>query len=231
MPPEKRFYRQSKFRTPRGATEILLARHGESQAFERGVPPPTLDGYADPPLADNGAVQADLLAKRLVSVATPIDAIYVTPLTRTHQTAQPLSDLTGIEPRVEADLREVHLGEWELGGVFRQMMAERHPITLEMIASQRWDAVPGAESNEALAARVRAGIERIAAAHPDGRVVAVAHAGVIATAAALATRSEPFAFITVDNASVTTIVVAGERWVLRRFNDAAHLEQMAPDQP
>jgi probable phosphoglycerate mutase len=182
-----------------------------------------LDGYADPPLAEGGTIQAALVAKRLARGR--IDAIYVTPLTRTRQTAQPLADLTGLEPIVEPDLREVHLGEWEQAGLFRQMIAERHPLALEMLQSQRWDVIPGAESNEHLAARVRAGLERIVAAHPDGRVVAVAHAGVIATAATHTTGSAAFAFVTVDNASISSIVVAGDRWILRRFNDTAHLDE------
>lgn len=186
------------------------------------MPPPVRDGYADPPLAEEGVVQADLLAKRLASER--LDAIYVTPLTRTQQTAQPLVDLTGIAPRLEPDLREVHLGEWEELGLFRQRMHERHPLTLEMITTQRWDVIPGAESNEGLQARVGSALERIAADNPGGRVLAVAHAGVIATAACLATGSQPFAFITVDNASLSSIVLIGERWILRRFNDTAHLD-------
>ena len=40
----------------------------------------------------------------------PIDAIYVTSLRRTAETAGlPLAARLGIEPKVEADLREVHL--------------------------------------------------------------------------------------------------------------------------
>jgi probable phosphoglycerate mutase len=213
-----------RFRPPPGATEILLVRHGESQAFEEGVRPPVLDGYADPPLAEGGTVQAAQLAKRLARGR--IDALYVTPLTRTKETAQPLADLTGLEPIVEQDLREVHLGEWEAAGLFRKMIAERNPLALEMLQAQRWDVIPGAESNEHLADRVRAGLERIVAAHPDGRVVAVAHAGVVATAAMLATGSSPFAFVSVDNASISSIVVAGDRWILRRFNDTAHLDEV-----
>ncbi len=61
----------------------------------------------------------------------------------------------GLEPRVEADLREVHLGEWE-GGIFRKNVADGHPISLRMAAEERWDVIPGAESSAALASRVRA---------------------------------------------------------------------------
>ena len=56
------------------------------------------------------------MAERLKQHA--IDAIYVTTMQRTHQTAAPLAAALGITPRVEPDLREVFLGEWD-GGEFR----------------------------------------------------------------------------------------------------------------
>ena len=214
-------YRQFRFTLPPGATEILLVRHGESAPFAAGVPHPTLDGQGDPALAPHGQVQAEHLARRLASER--IDAIYVTPLVRTQETAAPLATATGLSPVVEPDLREVHVGEWE-AGLFRQRVRERDPIAIEMFERERWDAIPGAESNESIAARVRAAIDRIAAAHPDGRVVAVAHAGVIGTALSIAAGATPFAFVGGENASISVLVVAGSRWSVRRFNDTAHLD-------
>jgi hypothetical protein len=39
-------------------------------------------------------------------------------------------------------------------------------------------------------------------------------------------RQPPFAFITVDNASITRLVVLADGgWVLRSFNDSAHLAE------
>ena len=55
----------------------------------------------------------------------------MTTLRRTHQTAAPLARRTGLELRVEADLREVYLGEWE-GGIFRQKVAEADPVAVRM---------------------------------------------------------------------------------------------------
>ncbi|MGI8491178.1 MAG: histidine phosphatase family protein, partial [Acidimicrobiales bacterium] len=40
---------------------------------------------------------------------------------------------------------------------------------------------------------------------------------------ALAARSRPFAFGGADNASISHLVLHGQRWVIRRFNDTAHL--------
>jgi probable phosphoglycerate mutase len=151
-----------------------------------------------------------------------VAAVYVTTLQRTRQTAQPLLDATALEARVEPDLREVHLGEWE-GGVFRQRMAERDPVAVRVYTEERWDVIPGAEPSGAFAARVRAAVGRIAAAHPDERVVVVTHGGVIGQVLSLASGSRPFAFAGVDNGSLSQVVVAGERWQVRRFNDTAHL--------
>jgi 2,3-bisphosphoglycerate-dependent phosphoglycerate mutase len=49
------------------------------------------------------------------------------------------------------------------------------------------------------------------------------HGGVIGMLVSLATGGRPFAFISADNASITHLVVPGERWILRRFNDTGHL--------
>jgi 2,3-bisphosphoglycerate-dependent phosphoglycerate mutase len=92
-----------------------------------------------------------------------------------------------------------------------------------MFTDERWDVIPGAEPAEAFRSRVRDGIMRIAAAHVDERVIVVTHGGVIGTVMALATGSRPFAFVGADNASITHLVIADDRWIVRRFNDTGHL--------
>ena len=146
----------------------------------------------------------------------------MTTLCRTAQTAAPLARRLGIDPRVEPDLREVFLGEWE-GGLFRVKAAEQDPAFVRAMEEERWDHIPGAEDQDSFAARVAGAIGRIHAAHPDQRVVAVTHGGVIGQVLAAATRSRPFAFVGPDNASISHIVVVGDQIGLRRYNDTAHL--------
>ncbi|WP_157419760.1 histidine phosphatase family protein [Actinomadura kijaniata] len=214
-------YRQERYRPPAGAVTVLLVRHGASRAARADAPFPLVGGHADPELAAEGHRQAERVCARLAGER--LDAVYVTTLRRTAQTAAPLVRRLGIEPRVEADLREVHLGAWE-GGLFRRMVAEDAPEARRLWAEERWDVIPGAESNEALAARVRRGIDRIAAAHPGGRVAVFTHGGVIAQALSLAAGARPLAFLGTDNCSISELVVIGERWSVRRFNDTAHLD-------
>ncbi|GLZ36394.1 histidine phosphatase family protein [Actinokineospora sp. NBRC 105648] len=215
-------YRQPRYAPPPGATELLLIRHGESAPARPEAPFPLVDGQGDPELAPDGRVQADRIGERLAGER--IDAIYVTSLRRTAETAAPLARALGLTPKTEPDLREVHLGEWE-GGIFRRKVAEGDPLALRMRAEQRWDVIPGAETAEAFARRVRAGVERLAGAHPGERLAVFTHGGVIAQVIAHASGSTPFAFLGADNGSLSHVVVDGAAWHVRRFNDTAHLDQ------
>lgn len=196
-------------------------RHGASEAYLEGSLFPLVDGHGDPPLSAEGQQQAAQVCTRLA--AARVDALYITNLRRTAETAAPLAAQLRLNLQVETDLREVYLGEWE-GGIFRKMVAEGHPISLRMTAEERWDVIPGAESAADLAGRVRSAIERLATAHPGQRVAAFTHGGVIGQALALASGSRPFAFLGAENASISRIVVTADRWIVRGFNDTAHLD-------
>lgn len=215
-------YRQTRFVPPAGATEILLVRHGESRAAQPDKPFPLVDGQGDPELHENGRDQAVKVGERLKNHA--IDAIYCTNLRRTVETAAPLCQHLGMEPVIEPDLREIHLGEWE-GGVLRMKAHENDPIYLRMQAEERWDVIPGAESHAQLNQRVMRGLKRITDNHADQLVVAVLHGGVIGHILAHATGARPFAFTGADNGSISHIVVTGDRIALRRFNDSTHLQE------
>ncbi|MFG2021614.1 histidine phosphatase family protein [Actinomadura geliboluensis] len=218
-------YRQTRYKAPDGATEILLVRHGASAPARADRSFPLVDGHADPELAPEGREQAERVGERLAE--EKLDALYVTSLRRTAETAAPLARRLGLEPRVEAGLREVHLGEWE-GGLFRQKVAENDPVAQRMFAEERWDVIPGAESGAAFAARVEESLTRLAAAHAGGRIAVFTHGGVIAQALAAATGARPFAFLAPDNASISLLVRLGDLTSVRGFNDVSHLDWSAP---
>jgi probable phosphoglycerate mutase len=217
--PARRFS-QEHFKGPPGSTELLLVRHGASADHVEGESFELLEGQGDPPLSEMGRHQATLVADRLER--EKVDAIYISSLRRTAETAAPLAERLGLTPMVDADLREIFLGEWE-GGLFRQKIVDQDPLSLRMFEEQRWDVIPGAESNEAFGARLRAAVERIVAVHPDQRVVVFSHGAAIGELMAQAASSAPFAFIGADNTSISRLVVTGERWFVRGFNESAHL--------
>jgi probable phosphoglycerate mutase len=223
-----RSYPQQDYSRPAGSIEIVLVRHGASEAAVDDRPFELLEGQADPALSADGERQARAVAAHLAD--EPLAGLFVTPLRRTAQTAAPLAALTGLEPVVVPELREVHLGELD-GAAFRIAVARRDPLAVEVFAKQRWDVIPGAEAMEDFEERTRAGVDRILAGlAPGATVAAVVHGGVIGELCRQASDSRPFAFVHADNGSLTRIVVLpdGRRWV-RSFNEAAHLRGSAPE--
>lgn len=213
-------YRQFRFTLPPGATEFLLVRHGESAPAREAQPFPLVDGRGDPPLAPEGEAEAELVGERLTG--EPIDAVYVTALRRTHQTAAPYVARSGLTPTVEPALSEIMLGDWD-GGLFRIRIAERHPLAEQMWRQQDWDPVPGAERTADFGARLRTAIEKLAKNHPDQRVALFVHGGVIGMLISMATGAKPLAFSDADNGSLSRLVVLGDVWVVRTYNDTTHL--------
>jgi probable phosphoglycerate mutase len=226
--PEERFH-QRPYQPPPDATELVLVRHGASAAAARGESFELVEGQSDPPLAPAGVEQAALVAERLAGEA--VRALFVSPLSRARQTAEPIADACGLPQTVVPGLREVHTGELE-GGRFRIAVADRDPVIVRLFAEERWDVIPGAENMEAFEARVRAAAAEAVAACGPGAAVVVTHGGTIAELCRQATASRPFAFLNLDNASITRIVYLPDgRQLLRSFNETAHLEGAAAAPP
>jgi 2,3-bisphosphoglycerate-dependent phosphoglycerate mutase len=208
------------YQGPPGSTELYLVRHGASADAIEGEDFEFIEGQGDPPLSAVGREQAERVAERLSRHT--FDALYVTTLRRTVETAAPFIARTGLTPQIEPDLREVFMGEWE-GGQFRQKVADADPVAVQMLTEERWDVVPGAEASADFSTRIHGAIERIAASHPGSRVVAFSHGAAIGEVLAQATGSRPFAFLMSDNTAIARLVLTPERWILRGFNDTSHL--------
>jgi probable phosphoglycerate mutase len=213
-------FQQRQYAPPPEATELVLVRHGASAVAIPGAPFPLFEGQGNPELAPEGRAQAERVAARLAGET--FTGLFVSPFARTIQTAEPIAAACGLEPETIGELREVHTGELE-GGAFRIAVAEGDPRIARLFVEERWDVIPGAEPMEAFAERVRSAAAAVVAAAGPGAAVVVTHGAFIAELCRQAAGSRPFAFITVDNASITRLVYAGGRQILRSFNDTAHL--------
>ena len=192
-------------------TQLLVVRHGQSEWNADG----RWQGQEDPPLTDLGRSQAARAARAVGA----IDAIFASPLDRSATTAAIISEELGIGPVITLPgLMERNAGVWQ--GLTRAEIEEDFPGYL---AEGR--RPPGWEPDDRVQERVLGAFDVIAAEHPYGSVLAVAHAGVIFSAeAALGAPWEKLA-----NLGGRWFQPVDGRWVL---GERVHLlvEETIPDQ-
>jgi probable phosphoglycerate mutase len=210
---------QRAFTAPPGAREVVLVRHGSCD-------PPAVDGLiggrSDPDLNARGREEAAAAGERLARET--VAAIHVSPMNRTVETAAPIIAGHAVEPVLDADLREIYLGEWEGHGIATRG-ASGDPELARVFAEQRWDLIPGSEDAAAFAERVRRAVEAAADAGRDGElVVVVTHSAVIAEFLRQITGAEAFAFLHNTNGSLSRAIrMPDGRWILSAFNDTSHV--------
>jgi len=178
---------------------LYLARHGETSWNREG----RWQGHTDIALNDVGHGQARWLGELLRG--RDIARIHSSDLRRARQTAEAAAEILGVaQVVIDAELRERSFGVFE--GLTREECAARHP---ELWTSYRADprhVPPGAESQEALAARMHAAVRRAVArlhASDDASVLVVSHGGSIRALLARATGTMP---PPLENVSVFRVV-------------------------
>ncbi|MFI6508031.1 histidine phosphatase family protein [Streptosporangium sp. NPDC050855] len=127
-------------------------------------------GHTDIPLDETGVAQAARAASLLAALRPSM--IVSSDLQRAFDTASALARVTGLEVRVDKELRERGGGEWE--GLTREEISEKWPR--EFVA---WEA-PGGEAVADVATRVSTSVRRWAAElGPDDLLVVVSHGAAI----------------------------------------------------
>lgn len=142
---------------------LVLVRHGQTTYNLES----RFQGQLDVPLNHLGRMQAERAARHLASLKPT--GIWSSDLVRASATATYLARLTGLEVKLDKDLRERHGGVWE--GLTTAEIAARYP---EEHAA--WDP-PGGESVAMVADRTAAALRRIAEAAGLGSLVVVAGHG------------------------------------------------------
>ncbi len=198
---------------------LILIRHAEST----GNAEARLQGRHDFPLSEKGVAQAGLLAERLRQ--HPVDALYASPLSRAHHTAEVVSEAVGLPVTPLPHVMEYDFGE--VSGLTWAEIRERYP---EQIATQRlragaYPVWPGEEGREAFRERVCSALWSLEERHRDQTVAIVAHGGSILVFALSVLelpyqRPIPFAC---DNTSLTVVQVNDGKGVLLTVNDTCHL--------
>lgn len=148
-------------------TRLLVLRHGESEWNALG----RWQGQEDPPLTENGLLQALTAAQQLGS----FDAVWASTLQRAAHTAAILAEHIGVGPvQTHPGLMEAAFGPWQ-GLTIGEIEAGWPGYLAE---HRRPD---GAEEPEAVVARATATFQHIAASTTGGEVLVVSHGGLIRT--------------------------------------------------
>jgi probable phosphoglycerate mutase len=201
-------------------TVLTLVRHGETPANVEGV----WHGSIDSALTARGRRQARAVARHLAARGHPVAALYASPLLRARDTAAAIAAALGVEPAIEADLREYHLGSLE-GTSYREL-ATAHRL-FERMRDEPDFAPGGGESPREVASRFAAALRAIAARHAGERVVVVAHGGALTLGLGLLVDGDFSVWRRVmDNCAVSDLVLEPAPALLC-FNEKGHLAALA----
>jgi broad specificity phosphatase PhoE len=191
---------------------LLLVRHGQT-AWSRDS---RHTGLTDVPLTPYGEQQARALAP--VLGARRITAAHASPLQRATRTAV----LAGVDAAADPDLLE-----WDNGGYEGRTTAE---IREDRPDWWLWtDGVPPGdtpgEDADAVAARCRRVLDRVAPGLDDGDVALVAHGHTLRVLAAvwLGLPGSAGGLFTLEPATLCTLGTYRGHRVVETWNDAAHL--------
>lgn len=179
-------------------TTLFLVRHA--------VTPDTghrLTGWTEGVgLSDEGKKQAEIAATGLAHL--DFEAIYSSPIDRTMETARAIAKPHGMRVRSMKGLGEIQYGGWTNKSLKSLMRTKLWDTVQRFPSAARF---PDGESVREVQTRSVTEIEKIAAAHPKGKVCCVSHGDVIKLIAAhyLGVHIDLYQRIVIGPASVSVI--------------------------
>lgn len=196
--------------------DILVIRHAQP------LDETHTGGEGDPPLSELGLQQAEAIGDFLAHER--IDRVVSSPMQRAHQTALPLCDRLGLEPRLDDDLKEAG---WQAGAYIRG--EENMAFYLEKIRDDP-EFLYRPEGRAVFNERVMRAFHRIRHEHPGERVAVFCHGMVTTTFVATILDYEPDPRSLHPHYTGLTRVQASssnDLWSLRSFNETMHLRDIA----
>ena len=175
-----------------------------------------MQGQIDTPLDDVGRAQAEAAAALLAGLE-PFRLV-TSDLSRAAGTAASLGRATGLTPRFDARLRELHLGAWQ--GLTSEQARDRFPD--EHAAWRAGVDVPrgGGETYRQAGERAAECVrEHLAAVPPGGSLVAVTHGGTARAALGVLLELPDVTWgrlVALDNACWSVLVESSRGWRLER---------------
>ena len=201
-------------------TTFYFVRHGQTDANALGLKQGTINDDRTH-LTAKGRQQATTLHDHFsIDFA---DALYVSPLDRTRETATILNATAHLPETADARLLEISYGSWD-GRPNTELMAAHPEVfdpTLRDVLPSYVNVAVGGETFTAVIDRVRDFMTEIAAQHPREKIIVVTHGFTVKAAALVALQpDDPMSLPEPDNTSVTKIEFTANRaivWYYNRF--------------
>lgn len=200
-------------------TTFYFIRHGQTDANALGIKQGTINDDRTH-LTALGQQQAAALHDHFALDFA--DALYVSPLDRTRETAAILNQDANLPVQLDARLLEISYGSWD-GRMNAELLATHpevfDPTLLDVLPSYV-DVATDGETFAAVQERVRDFMTDIARQQPDGQIVCVTHGFTVKAAALVALKpSDPMTLPEPDNTSVTKITLdAAGRYFVWYYN-------------
>ena len=155
-------------------TKLYLVRHGQTTFnAERRI-----QGQMESELTDEGRAQAELLRNKLKEVG--FDALYVSPMQRTRETARILTRGFGLTPVYDDSLKEILMGDWQ--GRLVEDLEKEYAVELDVFWHHPENFHrPSCETYEQLRRRASHAMEEIVKKHPNRKVLVVTHGALLKT--------------------------------------------------
>ncbi|KAA3439533.1 histidine phosphatase family protein [Rufibacter hautae] len=198
-------------------TKILLIRHATTDAVGKRLSGRTPGVFLNP----EGVAQAQYLAQRLAGL--PIHALYSSPLERTLQTAEFISQAQQLPVQQDEAFLELNFGEWT-NCAFEELSGKAEFQRFNTFRSMT--RIPGGEMMLEAQARFMAGLQKLCAKHPHETVAVVSHSDLIKAAVAYyaGIHLDLFQRLEISPASVSIIEVYEETARILLINDTGQIQ-------
>ena len=192
------------------STELILIRHGNAIRVN--------GDYVHAPLTPLGEHQAAQTGEYLSQMQSTLDGFYTSPLRRAQETAAIIGSKLGKTPEIKNGIQEVE-------GLEVPALAVLEALSIFDFVEDYLDAHAGKPIRWPIQGRVSKAVMEMVEAHPNQRIVAVAHAGTISSVLAWAFPEQRLKWwlTLVGNCSLTRLRVDGAQITLLAVNETQHL--------
>lgn len=191
----------------------MLMRHGEAENNVQHIVAGRTSEYH---LTDNGRMQVRSTAEKLKAVS--IDAIYTSPVIRTVETSQIVSETIGVDYTVDERLTETEMGS--LVGMRMGEVLEKHGDLFHKFYDDDASGKLGVERFSSIGSRMNSMLDYVAKKYPDKNVLLVTHLDPIKAAITQVMDLKPEVLfnMTIKNASLTVLEHSSKDYTLSAFN-------------